>query len=140
LFPANCNCSTGGDQYQKEEERCQRVQKKSKTKRQSPAVETPVICYEVGQFVAMCCKKYKECKPQIARIRKLNAGLGTIQIDWLDVDYKSDWKIWKIGGRIIKDIMPMRAILPKVQLSTDMCILKVLKCKLDKNYCNAEFV
>ena len=74
-----------------------------------------MISFEVGQFVAMCCQKNKEYKPQIAKIRKLNAGLGTVQIDWLDGDDKSDWKIWKIGGRIIKDTVPMHAILTKVQ-------------------------
>ena len=99
-----------------------------------------MVPYQVGQFVAMCCHKYKEYKPQIAKLRKINASSGTVQIDWLDGNYERGWKIWKIRGRIIKYTVPILAILAQVQFCTDMHISEELKCELDEKYSSAEFV
>lgn len=111
-----------------------------KTSKVNATVEPPVIPYKVGQYVAMCCYKYKEYKPQIAKVKKINASTRIVQIDWLDGDYDSSWAVWKVGGRIIKDSVPIRAILAHVDLSSDMRISKKLKCELDKKYSSAEFV
>jgi len=78
--------------------------------------------------------------PQIAKINKVNGSVVTVNIVWLDGTYGSKWKIWKIGGRIIKDTVPLRAILTEVELSSDMCISKKLKSELDEKYCSAEYV
>ena len=112
-----------------------------KNSRKKTLIQEPaVIAYQPGQFVAMCCEKYKEYKPQIAKINKVNGSVGTVNIVWLDGTYDSKWKIWKIGGRIIKDTVPLRAILTEVELSSDMCISKKLKSELDEKYCSAEYV
>ena len=102
-----------------------------------PAVSPP---YQVGQFVAMCCQKYNDYKPQIAKLKKINGSAGTVNIEWFDGSYETVWKAWKVGGRIIKDTVPMRAILMEVKFSKEMQISKKLKSELDKKYASVEFV
>ena len=57
----------------------------------------------------------KEYKPQIAKINKVNGTAGNVNITWLDGTYDSNWKVWKTGGRIIKDTVPIHAILTQVE-------------------------
>ena len=80
---------------------CTKKSKKVEQNQQDPGPVTP--SYQPGQFVAMCCLKYREYKPQIAKINKMNSTKGTVNITWYDGAYDSTWKIWKAGGRVIKD-------------------------------------
>ena len=77
-----------------------------KSKKQASIQEPAVIAYQPGQVVAMCCEKYKEYKPQIAKIDKVNGAAGNVNITWLDGTYDSNWKVWNTGGRIIKTQFP----------------------------------